>query len=450
MRILFYSPFGDGGGLAYQCKREGAQVDLFIKDPLYRKQMIGLVPHVESLEEGLKNKPDVIVFDLNGEGEIADKLRRDGWKVVGGSALADKLENDRSYGGKVAKQYGIATPESTEFKDIESSLAFVKKNKKPYALKIDNGSEASSYVAKDFEDMVGYLEQLKEEKGVKNGQTFILQSVIKGSEVSTELWCSDGVPIYPANSTWETKKLLAGELGVRTGCEVSLVSHYEGRSGKLLQGTVEKLLPLLKYSRWTGPIDVNAIVDEETKRPYFLEFTPRIGYSAIYAFMAILGIPISEFFYRVSRGTFTIPFKAMWGTSLKLHVPPYPVCFEDDPKINAELYEKSQGIRINGDYSKDFIPIDCQKGKRTELEVAGTTCIVGECLGRGNTALEAWRMSQKVFKSVEVPNKGSRYVDGISDPLERVLKLRNGGYSDISNPSSNMLPRVSSKDAINV
>lgn len=431
MRILFYSPFGDGGGLAYQAKREGAQVDLFIKDPIYRKQMIGLVPHVESLEEGLKNKPDCIIFDMSGEGETADKLRKDGWKVVGGSALADKLENDRSYGGKVAKQYGIATPEATEFKNIESALAFVKKTKKPYAIKIDGGTEASSYVAKDFEDMVGYLEQLKEEKGVKNGQTFILQSIVKGSEVSTEIWCSSGVPIYPANSTWETKKLLAGELGVRTGCEVSLVGHYEGHSSKLLDATVGKLLPLLKYSRWTGPIDVNAIVSEEDHKPYFLEFTPRMGYSAIYAFMAILGIPISEFLYRVSRGAFAIPFRSTWGTALKVHTPPYPVCFEDDPKINAKLYEKAENTRINGEYGKDFIPIDCHAGKRTELEVAGSSCIVGECIGRGGTALEAWRASQNVFKSVEVPNKGGRYTDGITDPLERVVTLRKWGFTDI-------------------
>lgn len=427
MKILWYSLWGDGGGIAYQMVREGAQVDLFIKNPFFRKQMSGLVPHVESLEEGLKNKPDLIVFDLNGEGELADKLRKDGWKVVGGGVLADRLENDRAWAGKVAKQYGISTPESSEFKDVESALAFVKKTKKPYALKVDNGTEASSYVGKDFEDMVGYLEQLREEGGVKRGQTFILQSVIKGSEVSTEVWCSDGVPIYPANSTWETKKFLAGELGVRTGCEVSLVGHYSGRESKLFQFTVGKLLPLLKYSKWTGPIDVNCIVSEEDKKPYFLEFTPRIGYSAIYAFMAILSIPVSEFFYRVSRGYFTIPFKATWGTSLKVHCPPYPVEI-DDKKDYEEVYGKAQGKRVNGDYSNDFIPIDCQKGKRTELEVSGTSCMVGECLGRGDTPITAWRASQRVFKSVEVPNKGGRYTDGITDPLERAIKLQKWGF----------------------
>lgn len=420
--------------MAYQCKREGARVDLYIKDPFYRKQMIGLVPHVESLEEGLKNKPDFIVFDLNGEGTTADKLRQDGWKVVGGSKLADRLENDRTYGGKVAKQYGLATPEQTEFKDVNSALEYVKKTKEPYALKVDDGSEASSYVAKDFEDMVGYLEQLKEEGGLKSGQTFILQEVIKGEEVSTELWFSDGTPIYPANSTWETKKLMAGELGIRTGCETSVVCHYRGSESKLSDSTVGHLSPLLKYSKWTGPIDVNCIVSEKDKKPYFLEFTPRIGYSAIYAFMAILGLPMSEFLYRVSRGTFTIPFKSTWGTALKINVPPYPVEIENR-KAQEETYGKAQGVRINGMYGKDFIPIDCQNGKKTELEVAGTSCIVGECLGRGSSVLDAWRFSQKVFKSVEVPNAGGRYTDGVTDALHRILTLRSWGFKDIPEPN---------------
>lgn len=439
MRILFYNLTEEGGSIAYQMKQEGASVDLYIKDKSCRTQMDGLIPKVESLEEGLRNKPDFIVFDYKGDGETADSLRKDGWKVIGSSVLADKLENDRSYGGKVAKQYGLFVPGTTEFKNIESALAFVKKTKEPYALKVDNQNGASSYVAKDFEDMVGYLEQLKEENRIKSGQTFILQEVIKGEEVSTELWLSNGIPIYPANSTWETKKFLAGELGVRTGCEVSVVTHYEGRRSQLATATVEKLLPLLKYSKWTGPIDVNAIVSEKDHKAYFLEFTPRIGHSAICGFMAILGMPISEFFYKVSRETFTIPFKEKWGTSLKVHIPPYPVEI-DDKKVMTDTYAKVQGTRINGNYGKDFLPVDVQKGKRIDLEIAGTCGIVGECLGRGNDLLTAWRGSQKVFKNVEVPNAGGRYVDGISDAYKRISTLRKWGYTDI--PSPNKLTEV--------
>lgn len=428
MRILIHSSEGDSAGLAWQMQKEGAKVDLFIKEKSMRRQMDGIVPKVESIEEGLKNKPDLILFDLNGDGETADKLRSDGWKVVNGSKMSDRMEFDRAWGVKLCEQYGIRTPRTTQFENVDTAIAFVKQGKKPYAVKMDSnaGGESASYVAKDAEDMVDYLAQQKE-SGKINGNTFIIQEVVKGAEISTELWFSNGNPVWPANSTLEDKHFLAGGLGQRTGCEVSLVYHYNGNGSKIVEKTIKKLFPLLKYSKWTGCIDVNCIVSEDDHEPYFLEFTPRIGYSAIYAYMAILGIPVSDYFHRLSRGTFTIPFKNLWGSSLKISIPPYPVAIEDE-KASEEVYRAQEGVRINGEYGKDFIPIDVEKGKNTELSCAGSSGIIGECLGRGNTVLEAWRSSQKVFKTVDVPNCQGRYTDGISDIYERISKLRRWGY----------------------
>lgn len=158
MRILIHSSSADSGGLAYLMQKEGAQVDFYVKDPSYRRGMEGIVPHVETMDEGLRNKPDVVLFDLNGDGDEAERIRRMGFKVVGGSQIADRLEMDRNYGTSVAKQYGLKVPKTTEFKDLSQAIAFVKKEKKALAIKIDNNkSESSSYVAKDAEEMVDYL-----------------------------------------------------------------------------------------------------------------------------------------------------------------------------------------------------------------------------------------------------------------------------------------------------
>lgn len=435
MKILIHSASADSAGLAWLMQKEGAHVDMFVKDAFARKVMSGIISHVETMEEGLKNKPDLVLFDLNGDGEKADEIRKEGFKVVGGSVLADKLEMDRAYGVKVAKQFGIKVPPTVEFKKVDEAIAHIKKTKKPLAIKVDNNkSEASSYVAKNQEDMLDYIHWQKEE-GLIDGDTFILQEVIHGSEVSTELWFSNGSPCFPSNSTFETKKLLAGELGVRTGCETSVVCHYEGHHSKLAERTVLKIAPLLKYSKYTGPVDVNAIVSEEDREPYFLEFTPRLGYSAIYAYAAMLGMSLSAYFERIAYQPFTIPFKAKWSTALKIHIPPYPFSSEDD-RISRAAYEQTEGIRINGKYGKDFIPIDVEKGKKTELQTAGTMGIVGECVGTGSSLMEAWRASQKVFESVEVPNKGGRFTDGIEDAWKRISKLRSWGYTDIPAPSS--------------
>lgn len=434
MKILIHSASGDSAGIAWLLKREGVNVEMYIKDPFSRRVMEDIVPHVDKLEDGLRKKPDLVLFDLNGDGKTADKIRKNGFSVIGSSEMADRLEMDRSYGAKVAKQYGIACPETVEFTNIDEAIAYIKKTKKALALKVDNNkSEASSYVAKDQEDMLAYISHQKEE-GLMQGDVFILQEKIDGSEVSTECWFSNGVPCFPSNSTWETKKLLAGELGIRTGCETSVVCHYEGRSSKLAEQTVLKLGPLLKYSKYTGPFDVNAIVSEKDHKPYFLEFTPRLGYSAIFAFTAMLGMKLSDFLYQVSRGTFSIPFKNKWSTALKIHIPPYPFGHEDD-RITREAYKPTEGIRINGKLSSDFIPCDVKKGKTTEFETAGTMGIVGECVGSGNSLMESWRASQKVFKDIEVPNGGGRYTDGIEDAWKRIMKLRNWGFTDIPEPS---------------
>lgn len=435
MKILIHSAYGDSSGLAFIMQREGAQVWMFTKDKNYRRAMDGIVPKVSSMDEGLSKNPDFVLFDLNGDGKLADDIRKRGYKVLCGSELADKLEMDRAYGTKVAKQYGIKVPETTEFKDVSAAIAFVKSKKKPYAIKIDNNkSEASSYVAKDAEDMIDYLSHAKEDGLLTSADTFVLQEVVKGAEISTEIWFSNGQPVYPANSTFETKKFLAGELGQRTGCETSVVFHYFNEQSRVIEKTIRKIFPLLKYANWTGPVDINCIVSETDHEPYFLEWTPRLGYSAIYGFASILGMKLSDFFNGLAQGTLkTIPFKSVWGTALKLSIPPYP-CEIEGKQATVETYGKTEGIKINGKPSDDFIPIDVEKGTRSDFQVAGTMCILGECLGRGKTLMESWRASQKVFEKIEVPNKQGRLTDGVEDAWKRILKLRQWGY-DIPNPS---------------
>src|SRR6202012_5171842 len=121
MRVLIYSLEGDSSGIAWQMHQEGAQVWLYIKERWARRTMDGLIPHVQTLEEGLSKNPDYILFDLNGEGSFADHLRAKGWKVINGSRLADRLEFDRAYGVKLCQQYGIKTPKTVSFNNVDEA-----------------------------------------------------------------------------------------------------------------------------------------------------------------------------------------------------------------------------------------------------------------------------------------------------------------------------------------
>lgn len=53
MRILIHDATADFAGISYQMVKEGATVDLFIKDKFYRQAMDGLVPKVGSKAQKL-------------------------------------------------------------------------------------------------------------------------------------------------------------------------------------------------------------------------------------------------------------------------------------------------------------------------------------------------------------------------------------------------------------
>src|SRR5206468_6679986 len=94
-------------------------------------------------------------------GRTQDDLRRDGFNVIGGSALGDRLENDREYGQSVLRDVGLHTARSHEFASFADAIAFVDRTRARYVFKM-NGSEWAStrgYVGMmdSGEDMLAFL-----------------------------------------------------------------------------------------------------------------------------------------------------------------------------------------------------------------------------------------------------------------------------------------------------
>lgn len=441
LKILVHSANGDGIALANRFKKEGAQVWVYIEEKGCRRIGDGLVDKVDSVTRGMAEKPDFVLFDMSGSGELADRLRKAGTKVIGSSAMADKMETDRKFGLDLMKNNGIKIPVTAEFKTIEDALFHVKQNPKAYAIKMSGGDSgcASSYVAKDAADMLDYISYQKEQKLIKPGMEFVLQEVVKGVEISTEVWFSQGTPLLPYNGTFEIKKFMPGDLGPNTGCETSVVFPYLSSSPKIIEKTIKKIFPFMAKEKYTGPLDINCIVSEKDWEPYGLEWTPRLGYSAIYALSALMDSNLSEFFYGVAYGkTQRVPAKHSWATSLKVSVPPYPL---DGalPEAERQLYDQIEGLRIKSPPTPHFWPVDAQKDSKGRLVVAGVNGIVGECTGSGETLEKAWEGSKKVFEDIEIPNKMGRILDGIESATKRATKLRAMKY-DIPKISKEVSP----------
>ena len=97
MKILFVSRDFSGASLCLRLLREGNEVCAFVADSRYRQIMDGLVEKTADLDTGIDwvSRDGLVVVDDVGFGELQDRLRGEGYAVVGGSAGGDCLELDR-------------------------------------------------------------------------------------------------------------------------------------------------------------------------------------------------------------------------------------------------------------------------------------------------------------------------------------------------------------------
>jgi phosphoribosylamine--glycine ligase len=166
MKVLFISKELIAGDLAYRLTQEGCDVKLFIQDENEKKCFDGMVEKTNNWEEELTwvGKDGLIIFDDVGYGNIQDKLRKDGYLVVGGSGDGDRLELDRIYGQKILKSTGVLGDgfETKRF-TIQSAIAFVKKHKGKWVAKQNDHNTVLNYVGnvENGSDMVSVLENYK-------------------------------------------------------------------------------------------------------------------------------------------------------------------------------------------------------------------------------------------------------------------------------------------------
>jgi phosphoribosylamine---glycine ligase len=425
MRFLVHVNSGDGCALSWRLQEEGAEVDLFIKDTHSRPMYKNLVPKVDSLESGLDRKPDVVIFDSSGTGEIADSVRRRGFRVIGAGSLCDLLELNRTKAMWIAEKMGVLVPEYEVFKqnEVDKAMFHVEQTGDRFVLKPSGDAPLEmTYCSKGPEDMIAELEWAKKKGAIKSD--FILQKFIEGKELSTEMWFSDGDPVPQlANGTIEIKKFLAGDKGPATGCESSITWGYHTDSSKAVEQTVKRLYPIFKEYAYTGPIDVNAIISNG--EAYFLEFTPRFGYSAIYALCELIEGDLGGFLYGLAtRRTSDLSLKEGVGMAITLSIPPYPL--NPDKPHDREAIKVTQGKRIMNLPADGFWPFDVMSDGE-ELLSAGTSGLIGYVSAFGKTVEEADEAVYEKLDEIQVADMQFR-IDGSSRAEKDIPALKADGY----------------------
>lgn len=393
MRYFLLSEGGDGVGLAMRLHAEGNEVRVFIRDPEAADRCKGLIETGNDYSWG-----DIVVADCTGMGALCDRFREHGAKVVGGSGLADKLEQDRQYAERVMRQCGILVPEARSFSDWESAERFIKDSEDRLVFKPEGrlAGIIPSYCASDSEELLESIAHFKSLVGESQPE-FTLQQFIEGTCVSTEAWFDGEKFIRPFNHTIERKHFMDGDIGPSGGCTGNVVWPAEV-DDPICRQTVLRLEGFLREHRYIGAIDINAVVNEEGV--YALEFTPRFGYDAFPTFL--YGLYAGEFgalLYSMAAGDGpeSMDVADRFAAGVRISLPPWP----------TEKHKSESGVPIRGleqqDLVSKFYPyeVSLENGK---LVTSGGYGIIGVMNGTGESVSEAFARAYLEVSKVKIPD----------------------------------------------
>lgn len=405
MRFFIISQSGEGNGLVLKLKNEGHEVFLYFKNSAARKKLKGMVDQVLSIPIGLEKLPDAVIFDSAGMGKEADRIKKLGYRVIGGGEWNDKLKLNPSFAMKAMSSFGIKAPMTYAFDSIGEAIAFIDTQKKLLVYKAEY-----TYIPKTNQELASHLLNLKLEHGVDT--PCILQEFIEGEEVSTEIWYAKGKVVANPIGILETKNFMVGDVGPYA-CQNSCVFAYPNREPKIVQQSLKKIHRFVEHIEYTGPLSICGIV--KNGKFYGLYFTPSFNYPSLYAFMRILDEPLGEFLVRIAKGENTaMKLKGGYGVTLKVSIPPYP------------------GKGGSGDWCVDEIgptvfPLDVYLSEGKFYTVGYDGAIL-ECTGYNDSLYEADKEAQGSFKRLVLHNKQARIGDS-TKIFERCLDgMSSQGY----------------------
>lgn len=416
MRYLGVGRYNDLGSLYRRLAEEGHSVAVVTEDAASRDASHPDIVQLADREAGLAwlgqiSAEGIVLFEGIGYGAEADRLRRQGYAVIGGSAFGDRLESDRSFGQRVLREAGIAIAGTWEFADFDEAIAFVRAQPRRYVLKLNGTgySPAHTYPAEldDGRDMVAMLEWHKRRWHGDDAPSFLLMEFLQGIEIGTGAYFNGERFLSPACVDWEHKRFFTGNLGEMTGEMGTLVS-YDGAQ-PLFQATLAKIGPRLKQAGHVGYININTIVNENGVFP--LEFTCRFGYPGYAILEPLQALSWNILFQRMlDRNATAFPTVPGYCVGVVLTIPPYP--------YQTDYADTARGLPIlfrtaptKGD--RDHMHFGDVEEVGDNLSTAGTSGYVMIVTGTGASAPAAQEAAYSRAANVIVPKV--RYRTDIGD-----------------------------------
>ena len=329
MRFLGIGDYCDLSALYLRLVEEGHEIKVFIANPLCHGTLAGLVQHTSDWRAELDwiraaGADGIILFEnvAHQNGELQDRLREQGFHVIGGSAYGDHLENDRAYAQRILDSAGLPIARTWEFKERTAALEFVDANPGRYVLKF-NGPDAAvdNYVGRldDGRDLRAFLAHLDHAAALQS--SLVLMEYVEGTEMGVGAYFDGGKFLQPACLDWEHKRFFPGDLGELTG-EMGTVVTYD-RTQSFFERTLGRVEGLLRERGHCGYVNLNTIVNERGIWP--LEFTCRFGYPGFAILTPLQQTPWGELLaamVRQSRTSFDT--RPGFCVGIVLTTPPFP------------------------------------------------------------------------------------------------------------------------------
>lgn len=420
MRILGIGEYHSLGDLYLRLSRCKHEVRVFVEAEEAHGIFAGLVHRCEDWRDQLAwireaGDEGFIVFESAGKGALQDELRRSGFQVIGGSALGDRLENDRACGQRVMREAGMRTAPVREFSSFDAGCAFLREHPGRYVYKLSDGNAASTrnYIGQ-LDDGADLLAVLKMEQRRCSGAAqprFILMQHLSGIEVGVGAFFDGEQFLRPALLDWEHKRFFPGDLGELTA-EMGTVVTYRGAE-ILFEQTLARVAEPLRASGYCGYINLNTIVNEDGVWP--LEFTSRFGYPG-FAIASALQIDGWDVIFRklARRGPRHIETHPGFVVGVVLSVPPFPYEYGYD-----EL-SKGMPILFRGplsDAEREHLHFGEVALEQSQLITSGSLGYAMIVTGCGADIAAAQSAAYTLARKVVAPNL--RYRNDIGERLRR-------------------------------
>ena len=427
MRFLGIGKDASLGDMYLNLLRAGHEVRTYAESREWRGTLRGLITLTDNWKDELEWVRDgIILFERADNGELQDQLRREGFNVIGGSALGDRLENDRAFGQSCMQTAGMKIAPSKRFTDFRVARDFIAARPRRYVFKLNGSTYASSCNVvgemDDGSDIASLIATYEQNWPHQTSPDFILMDHLTGVEVGVGGYFNGDEFMNPVVMDWEHKRFFPGDLGELTG-EMGTLLTYRN-SEPIFRATLAKMKPQLREGKYVGYININTIVNESGIWP--LEFTCRFGYpgAAICSTLHLEGWA-TLFERMITRESLEFSTRPGFATGVMLTVPPFP---------NAdEFTEQAKGLPVLfrkplGDSDWDHLHLSEVEMVGKDLVTTGGTGSLMAVTGVGGTVEQSREAAYARCQNIVIP--GLRYRNDIGQRFlekDRAL-MREWGY----------------------